>query len=157
MFYGGGERDLVKIARAAEDAAVGLRRLPGVEGVQAGFGRGAREVRLQFDRVALFRFDLTAQEVAERVRAKIQGSVPTALVEGSTRTDIRVRLAEDDRATLRDLMEINVAAAGAPALPLYAVLEGDPHVAEGPGEIRRVGGRHAAVLTASGGTSTCRS
>jgi HAE1 family hydrophobic/amphiphilic exporter-1 len=148
VFYGGGERDLVKIARAAEEAAAGLRRLPGVEGVQAGFGRGAREVRLQFDRVALFRFDLTAQEIAERVRAKIQGSVPTALVEGSTRTDIRVRLAEDDRATLRDLMEINVAAAGKPVLPLYAVLEGEPHVAEGPGEIRRVGGRHAAVLTA---------
>jgi multidrug efflux pump subunit AcrB len=34
-------------------------------------------------------------------------------------------------------------------LPLHAVLMGDPRVAEGPGEIRRVGGRHASILTAA--------
>ncbi|MHC5051305.1 MAG: efflux RND transporter permease subunit, partial [Planctomycetota bacterium] len=103
VFFGGGEEDLGRISRAAEETAAELRRLPGIESVQAGFGRGAREIRLAFDRVELFRFGLSAEEVANRIRAKIQGQIPTALVEGSTRTDIRVRVQESDRDTLDDL------------------------------------------------------
>jgi HAE1 family hydrophobic/amphiphilic exporter-1 len=149
VFFGGGEEDLGRIARAAEETAVELRKLRGIDSVQAGFGRGAREIRLAFDRVALFRFGLSAEEVANRVRAKIQGQIPTALVEGSTRTDIRVRLQQSDRDTLRDLVNLDVAPPGAKSLPLHRVLDGEPVVAEGPGEIRRVGGRHAAVVTAA--------
>jgi len=149
VFFGGGEEDLGRIARAAEETAAELRQLRGIESVQAGFGRGAREIRLTFDRVALFRFGLSAEEVANRVRAKIQGQIPTALVEGSTRTDIRVRLRESDRDTLRDLVNLDVAPPGAKPLALHRVLDGEPVVAEGPGEIRRVGGRHAAVVTAA--------
>ncbi|MHC4577827.1 MAG: efflux RND transporter permease subunit, partial [Planctomycetota bacterium] len=149
VFFGGGEEDLGHLARAAEETAVALRRLRGIESVRSGFGRGAREVRLEFDRVQLFRFGLSAEEVANRVRAKIQGRIPTALVEGSTRTDIRVRVQESDRATLRDLTDLDVAPPGRKPLPLHVVLKGPPAVAEGPGEIRRVGGRHAAVVTAA--------
>jgi len=149
VFFGAGESDLVRISRAAERTALGLRGLRGVESVQVSLGRGAREVRLEFDRDALFRFGLTAEDVAQRVRSKIQGRVPTSLVEGSTRTDIRVRLQERDRATLRDLLDLDVAAPGRDPLPLRAVLKGKPQVAEGPGEIHRVGGRHAAIVTAS--------
>jgi HAE1 family hydrophobic/amphiphilic exporter-1 len=87
--------------------------------------------------------------VATRVREKLQGRIPTALVEGSERTDIRVRVREEDRAGLFDLLHLDVAPAGKGPLPLSAVLARDPLVAEGPGEIRRVGGRHAAVVTAA--------
>jgi HAE1 family hydrophobic/amphiphilic exporter-1 len=148
VFFGGGEVDLPALARAAESAALALRRLPGIESVRVGLGRGAREVRLEFDRIALYRFGLTAEEVAGRVRSKVQGRIPTSLVEGSSRTDIRVRVEESDRADLRDLLSLDVASFGKRALPLRMVLKGDPVVAEGPGEIHRVGGRHAAVLTA---------
>jgi len=149
VFFGGGEEDLGRISRAAEETAAELRKLRGIESVQAGFGRGAREIRLVFDRVALFRFGLSAEEVANRVRAKIQGQIPTALVEGSTRTDIRVRVQESDRDTLRDLLDLDIARPGAKSHSLHEVLAGEPVVAEGPGEIRRVGGRHAAVVTAA--------
>jgi HAE1 family hydrophobic/amphiphilic exporter-1 len=149
VFFGGGEVDLPALARAAESAALALRRLPGIESVRVGLGRGAREVRLEFDRIALYRFGLTAEEVAGRVRSKVQGRIPTSLVEGSTRTDIRVRVEESDRADLRDLLSLDIAPLGRKPLPLRMVLKGDPLVAEGPGEIHRVGGRHAAVLTAN--------
>ena len=149
VFFGGGERDLGRIARAAEQTARELRRLDGVEGVQAGFGRGAREVRLEFDRTELFRSGLTAEEVATRVRGKLQGRVPTALVEGSVRTDIRVRVEKSDRDTLRDLLALDISRPGQAPRPLHAVLRGEPEVAEGPGEIHRVGGRHAAIVTAA--------
>jgi HAE1 family hydrophobic/amphiphilic exporter-1 len=151
VFTGGGERDLLPLARAAEEAAAALRRLEGVEAVRAGSGRGAREVRLEFDRMELFRRGLTAEEVATRVREKLAGRIPTALVEGSERTDIRVRVEEEDRASLRDLLALDVAPAGKGPLPLAAILAGDLAVAEGPGEIRRVGGRHASVVTAAYG------
>jgi HAE1 family hydrophobic/amphiphilic exporter-1 len=149
IFFGGGERDLAVIGRAAEEAAAAIRTLDGVQTVQGGAGRGAREVRLEFDRLELFRRGLTAEEVATRLRGKLEGRIPTALVEGSERTDIRVRVEEADREHLRDLLHVDVAAAGKGPLPLSALLRGDPAVAEGPGEIRRVGGRHAAVVTAA--------
>ncbi len=151
VFYGGGEEDLPRLTRAAAETAKLLRDLPGIEAVRAGSGRGAREVKLTFDRVQLFRFGLSAEEVATRVREKLQGRVPTSLVEGSARTDIRVRIRKEDRATLDDMLRLNVAAAGRQPLPLAAVLHGEPTVVEGPGEIRRVGGRHAAIVTADYG------
>ncbi|HEX5135796.1 MAG TPA: efflux RND transporter permease subunit, partial [Planctomycetota bacterium] len=149
IFFGGGERDLVALGRAAQEAAGAIRGLEGIQGVQGGAGRGAREVRLEFDRLELFRRGLTAEEVATRVREKLVGRIPTALVEGSERTDIRVRLEEADRERLKDLLEIDVAPPGKGPVKLSVVLTGDPAVAEGPGEIRRVGGRHAAVETAA--------
>ena len=149
VFYGGGEEDLGRMAEAGERTAVGLRKLPGIESVQVGLGRGAREVRLEFDRDELYRFGLTAEDVANRVRGKISGRIPTSLVEGSARTDIRVRIAERDRATLRDLLSLNIASRDQAPLPLRVVLKGDPVVAEGPGEIHRVGGRHASTVTAA--------
>jgi hydrophobic/amphiphilic exporter-1 (mainly G- bacteria), HAE1 family len=149
IFYGGGERDLVALGRAAQEAAAAIRALDGVQTVQGGAGRGAREVRLEFDRLELFRRGLTAEEVATRVREKLVGRIPTALVEGSERTDIRVRVREEDREHLRDLLNLDVAPRGMGPLPLSVLLRGDPPVAEGPGEIRRVGGRHAAVVTAA--------
>ncbi|MCK6460876.1 MAG: efflux RND transporter permease subunit, partial [Planctomycetes bacterium] len=149
VFFGGGERDLAALGRAAQEAAAAIRGLEGIQGVQGGAGRGAREVRLEFDRLELFRRGLTAEEVATRVREKLVGRIPTALVEGSERTDIRVRLEEEDRERLGDLMEIDVAPPGKGPVKLAVVLRGDPAVAEGPGEIRRVGGRHAAVVTAA--------
>jgi HAE1 family hydrophobic/amphiphilic exporter-1 len=96
----------------------------------------------------LLRHGLSAEAVATEVRAKVQGRIPTALVEGSARTDIRVRVREIDRATLADLVRIDVSPPGRPPLSLAEVLDGAPRVAEGPGEIRRVGGRLAAVVTA---------
>jgi len=149
IFYGGGERDLAALGRAAQEAAAAIRPLEGVQTVQGGAGRGAREVRLEFDRLELFRRGLTAEEVATRVKEKLVGRIPTALVEGSERTDIRVRVEEEDREHLRDLLRVDVAPAGKGPLPLSVLLTGTPAVAEGPGEIRRVGGRHAAVVTAA--------
>jgi len=148
VFFGASDEDLTRLSRAAEETALEIRALPGIEGVRVGHGRGAREVRLRFDRDLLLRQGLSAEEVATQVRGKIQGRIPTALVEGSARTDIRVRVRELDRETLADLVQIDVSPPGRPPLPLSAVLDGPPLVAEGPGEIRRVGGRLAAVLTA---------
>jgi len=149
IFFGGSERDLVALGRAAQEAATAIRGLDGIQTVQGGAGRGAREVRLEFDRLQLFRRGLTAEEVATRVREKLVGRIPTALVEGSERTDIRVRLEESDRERLRDLLNLDVAPPGKGPIPLSVLLHGEPAVAEGPGEIRRVGGRHAAVVTAA--------
>ena len=149
VFFGGGEADLNHLSEAAERTSVELRKLEGVESVQVGLARGAREVRLEFDRVELYRAGLTAEQVAARVRSKIQGRVPTSLVEGSVRTDIRVRLQERDRSTLRDLLSLNIAGRDQDPLPLQVVLKGKPVVAEGPGEVHRVGGRHATIVTAN--------
>ncbi|MEE8107288.1 MAG: efflux RND transporter permease subunit, partial [Planctomycetota bacterium] len=149
VFYGTGEKDLGRLSRASQELAEELRLFDGVDSVQVGLGRGAREVRLIFDRTALFRHELTVAEVAARIRRKLQGLVPTSLVEGSERTDVRVRLKEGDRSTLQQLAALNVSNPGKPPIPLGSILAEPPKVAEGPGEIRRVGGRHCAVVTAS--------
>jgi HAE1 family hydrophobic/amphiphilic exporter-1 len=148
VFFGTGEQDLGRLSRAAQQMANELRTFDGVENVRVGLGRGAREVRLTFDRDRLFRHGMTVEEVARRIRDKLQGLIPTALVEGSERTDVRVRLQESDRTTLRQLEGLDISP-DASLIPLSAVLAEPPQVAEGPGEIRRVQGRHAAVVTAS--------
>ncbi|MFZ5482504.1 MAG: efflux RND transporter permease subunit [Myxococcota bacterium] len=134
--------------RAASDAGlVELRDLDMLTDVRGSLARGYPEVRVRYDRTRLDALGLGVGEVAQAVRAKVQGDVPTRLSRGERRVDLLVRLDERDRGSIAALGAINVNPKLHPPIRLDAVATLEE--GEGPSEIRRIDQRRAVVLSAN--------
>jgi HAE1 family hydrophobic/amphiphilic exporter-1 len=115
--------------------------------VRASLARGYPEVRVRYDRTRLDALGLGVGEVAQAVRAKVQGDTATRLSRGERRVDLLVRLDERDRGSIADLGAINVNPRLSPPIRLDAVATLDE--GEGPSEIRRIDQRRAVVISAN--------
>ncbi len=140
-------QDLQDLQQTAELVVRRLDRISGVSDVRSSLVSGYPEVRVRYRRDMLERFNLTTGAVAGALRDKIQGAQASRLAWGDRRVDMVVRLAEQDRDSLKQLEQINVNPRLEPFIPLNAVAELEH--AEGPSEIRRVGQRRAAVVSAN--------
>ena len=101
---------------------------------------------IRFDREALARYSLRLGDVAETIRNKVQGVVATRFTEHERKIDVRTRLPEKDLTTASTLerLQINPGQIAAAAARAVATIE----VADGPAEIRHVGGRRAEIVSA---------
>ena len=131
-------------ARQVQDAIAGT---PGIVDLRSSLRRGNPEVRVTLDREQLARHNLTVASVAERLRLAVEGQVSSTFPGKDERIDIRVRA---DLSTMRHVeqlasLPVNPDAERPLTLGSVATLT----VADGPSEIRHIGGRRAAVLSAS--------
>ena len=131
-------------AQRIRDAIINI---PGLRDVKASTEGGNPEVHIVFDRLKLSSYGLNISTVANLVRNKVQGEIPTEFREGDRNIDIRVRIREEDRRSIEDLMELtlNLSAGGVIRLNTVAEIS----LEEGPVEIRRIGPQRAAVITAN--------
>jgi HAE1 family hydrophobic/amphiphilic exporter-1 len=141
----GNDLDVLKEASATGLAALG--KIPTLTDLRSSLARGYPEVRVRYDRVRLDALGLGVGEVAQAVRAKVQGVDATRLSRGERRVDVLVRLAEQDRDSIEALGAINVNPRLVPAIRLDAVA--DVEEGEGPSEIRRIDQQRAVVLSAN--------
>jgi HAE1 family hydrophobic/amphiphilic exporter-1 len=81
------------------------------------------------------------------VRDQVLGNVSTRFVEGDDRIDVRVRGDETILDSIAAISEIVVNPTGATPVPLRSVAE--ITLAQGPAEIRRIGGQRAVLVTAA--------
>ncbi len=142
------EDDLGSLHATARKAARVLEDLPFLADVQAGLGGGTPEVVLQLEPEVLARHNLNRRQVAETVRAKLQGNATTRL-SGARRLDIRVSLDDAELQGVEALRKIRIDQGGE---GVAAVLLGDVatvEMVEGPGEIRRQRGRRIHRLSAN--------
>ncbi len=139
--------DLAELRIASETVRSALAELPALTDVRSSLVRGYPEVRLRYDRERLAALGLGVGEVANAVRAKVQGERPTRMSRGERRVDLLVRLAEPDRASVDALGAINVNPRLVPPIRLDTVAEVDE--GEGPSEIRRIDQRRSVVVSAN--------
>jgi HAE1 family hydrophobic/amphiphilic exporter-1 len=141
------EWDLDVQARVGQQVADRLRAEPGLADVRSSLVDGHPEIRILYDRQRLHRLGLDPATVAARVRDKVQGVEATEIQRGDERIALLVQLVEPDRASVRDLQDINVNPDLRPAIPLGAVADFEEAV--GPSEIRRIDQQRAVVVTAN--------
>ena len=131
--------------------ASGLREkfaaLPGLVDVRSSAELGNPELQVRFDRDALARFGLDLAQVSATVRQKVRGEVATRFNEGDREIDILVRSAQGEEVGADEVERVIVDyREGAPIfLSSVARIER----ALGPSEIRRIGQRRAAVVSAN--------
>lgn len=138
--------DLNDLSRAAERTRAKLGTIEGLADLRSSLGRGFQEIHIQLDRDAMATRGLNARTVAETIRQKVLGEVPTALRTGERRLDIEVRL---DRASLvdREALEslvIQPSQGEAPPVRLKSVAQFA--IEEGPSEIRHIEGQRVVVI-----------
>jgi len=139
--------DLQEIGRAARLAVDALKGTQGLTDLRSSIRRGNPEVRVTFDREALARHGMTVAEVARRLRLAVEGEVSSTFPGRDERIDIRVRADLDSMRYVEQLAELPVNPGAEHPLPLGAVAT--LSIADGPGEIRHIRGRRAAVVSAS--------
>ena len=165
----GGDLDALRARAAVVESA--LRGASGVLEVTSSMRPGYPEVRVVFDRERLAALGLDLRDVADTVRRKVQGVVPTQVREADRNVDVWVALAREEVQRVEDLRHLvigflpaagpsPVAAAGVEGLSMVGgnpapVAGGVPvtlsqvaslYVGQGPAEIRRLEGQRAALL-----------
>jgi multidrug efflux pump subunit AcrB len=109
--------------------------LAGLVDVTDDLALGRPEFRVNVDRERAARFGLSTQQVAQTVRAAVNGVEASTFRDGSDEYDITVRLRERDRERLESLQSLTILDEGQ-QIPLAAVADVEP--AAGLGNITRL-------------------
>ena len=139
--------ELRALRRLAGEAEAALGALPGLSDVRSSLQPGNPELQISYNRERLAGYDLSLKDVAELVRNKVQGRVPTRYHHGEHQIPILVRLQEMDRLGVEDLGRLVINPEGDVPIPLGAVAK--IQVSDGPSEIRRVDQQRAALISAN--------
>ncbi|MFN7973073.1 MAG: efflux RND transporter permease subunit, partial [Acidobacteriota bacterium] len=139
--------DVATLTSVAQDLGGKLASLPFLSDVKTDARLGNPEVQIRFDRERLARLSLEPAAVADALRGRLQGEVATRITDGDRDVDVRVRargLAHSSPEELSGLVVASVSGAPVTLGDVAAVSAGT-----GPSEIRRIGQRRAAVITAN--------
>ena len=135
------------LERLAAQTVERLEGIPGLADVKSSTEGGNPEIQIRFQRDRLAALGLNVNQVAEMIRAKVQGEIATDITREDRTIDIRLRSDERYRDSVRDLRNLNVNRGSTTSIPLQSVAE----VVEttGPAEIRRADGSRVALITAN--------
>ncbi|MBP7460825.1 MAG: efflux RND transporter permease subunit [Candidatus Delongbacteria bacterium] len=124
-----------------------IARIPGLKDVQSSVKPGYPEVVISFDRYKLSHYGLNAYDVAQLIKNKIEGNVPTKFKQEDRRIDIRVYLKDEQRQRAEQIKDIIINPGAAIPINLGSVAAVD--LLSGPNEIRRINQERSAVITAN--------
>jgi hydrophobic/amphiphilic exporter-1 (mainly G- bacteria), HAE1 family len=124
-----------------------VARLPGLVDVRSSAELGNPELQVRFDRDALARYNLDLAQVAATVRGKVRGEVATRFHEGDREIDVLVRSAGGEEVGAAEVERVIVDQRE--GVPVYLSSVAQISRGLGPSEIRRIGQRRVAVVSAN--------
>ncbi len=139
--------DLDEIREFSDRLVLAMDEIPGVKDVKSSLEFGNPELNVEFDRVRMSSMGLAVEDVANTVRTKIKGDVPTKFKERDKQVDIRVRSSAwraEDVAAMRSLV-----VAEREGTPIMLGSIADVRVASGVNQISRVSQQRAAIVSAN--------
>ncbi len=138
--------DLTQLENVSDIVISKLSKVPYLTDVNSSIKTGYPEIVIRFMREKLSSLNLSAREVAQRIRSGYQGYVPTKYREEERRIDIRVQIVEEDRNSYKNLE--NFVVNPDQRIPVSLTDVAKLNISEGPAEIRHYDGTRAAVITA---------
>lgn len=139
--------NLERLKFVTRDLEQKMAAISGLEDVKSNIRSGNPEIQIKYNRDRLAYFGLNIYQVANLVRNKVLGSVPTEFRDRDRLIDIRVRLRDEDKTAVEDLQRLVVNPQG--QIPIRLADVAEILTREGPSEIRRIGKQRAAVITAN--------
>ncbi len=139
--------NLTDLGGVADQVEQRMSNIPGIVDVKSNFAVGNPEIRVNYDRERVAAFGLNVHQIASLVRNKVLGDVATEFRQGDRRIDVRVRIREEDRASLPDLKRLVINPGGSQPIPLAAVAEVTQD--RGPARIWRVDQQRSARISAN--------
>jgi HAE1 family hydrophobic/amphiphilic exporter-1 len=139
--------DLQALAAYGPALRDALTDIPGLVDLRSSLEEGNPELQVTFDRERLASLGLDMRTLAETLRDRVQGAVPTRFREDDRQIDIRVRNTEAERQTAEDVRNLIIPGPGGRSMRLLTVA--DIREDRGPAEIHRVQQQRAAVISAN--------
>jgi HAE1 family hydrophobic/amphiphilic exporter-1 len=152
MMFGGSRlaveiygHDLATAKDLAEQVRATMAAVPGATDVRVSRVEGKPETRVIIDRERAANFGLNVNTIANAVQTGILGQVAGYYREGGREYNIRVRLPEERRQSVNDVLNLLVPTPGGAMLPLASVARID--LLTGPVEIERKGQERLVTVT----------
>jgi HAE1 family hydrophobic/amphiphilic exporter-1 len=139
--------DVAALSRVAGDLKDRLSAVRGLVDVRSSTELGNPELQVRFDRDALASLRLDLAQVAATVRQKVRGEVATRLNEGDREIDILVRSTSGQEVKVEDVQNLIVDHRS--GTPVYLTSVATISRELGPTEIRRIGQKRAAIVSAN--------
>lgn len=137
--------DLQEIKNFADQLAVRMANIAGVKDVKSSLEFGNPELDVEFDRVRMSSMGLSVEDVANTVRTKIKGDVPTKFKERDKQVDIRVRTGAWRAQDIDEMRSLVIAERDGTPILLGSVA--NVRVASGVNQISRVSQQRAAIVS----------
>jgi HAE1 family hydrophobic/amphiphilic exporter-1 len=131
-----------KLGREIKDL---LESIPGTTDIRVSRQEGKPESRISIDREKAAHYGLSVNAVAHAIQTAVMGDVAGQYREGGKEYNIRVRLPEERRKSLEDVMDVLIESPSGTSVPLAAVA--DLEVLGGPVEIERKGQQRLLTVT----------
>lgn len=137
--------NLETLKRMADRFERELNKVAGIKDVKSTMELGNPEVNVVFDRDRLAAYQLSLDEVSNRMKTKIQGEVPTKFKERELQVDIRVRTSAWQAQNIGELNSIVVGERE--GMPIALGTVADVGVGTGLSQITRISQQRAAVVS----------
>ncbi|MFQ5341617.1 MAG: efflux RND transporter permease subunit [Anaerolineae bacterium] len=113
--------DFADLDQASQMVMAALADVPGLVDLDRSYRPGKPEVQIRVDRERAASFGLSTAVVGGTLRSLISGETASRLREDGNEADIVVRLREEDRQRLDDLLNLNVTSPQGLSVPLRSV------------------------------------
>jgi len=130
----------------ADKIKAAVKKVPGTRDVETSMDKGRPEVNIKVDKNKASYYGLDVAQVAQTVRAAVNGSEATQYKVAGTEVEVMVRLDELSRKTLEDLEGMTLMTASGTGVPLRNLAEFT--VTEGPNSISREDQERVVDVTA---------
>ncbi|MBI2433978.1 MAG: efflux RND transporter permease subunit [Candidatus Hydrogenedentes bacterium] len=138
--------DLTMLRKLGQEALAAVQPIPGVKDAELSVKAGYPEILVTLDRELLASKNISAGQVAGRLRTEVQGDIATRFNRSGEKVDMRVRTDRRLLSSVEDLKRISITD-GFPPIPLEDVATIEEQ--EGPSEIRRIAQRQVVLVTAN--------
>jgi HAE1 family hydrophobic/amphiphilic exporter-1 len=152
MMFGGARleveiygHDLATARSLAEEVVSLIEGIPGTTDVRASRAEGRPESRIVVDRERAAHLGLSVNAVGYAIQTALMGNVAGHYREGGREYVIRVRLPEERRESLSDILNLLVPTPAGALIPLGSVAR--PDLVQGPVEIERKGQQRIVTVT----------
>ncbi|MEN8164907.1 MAG: efflux RND transporter permease subunit, partial [Acidobacteriota bacterium] len=139
--------DLEILTRYTKRLEGAMGSIDGLVDLRSSLEEGNPEFQIIFDRTRLAALGLDMRTVAETLRDRVLGAVPTRFREEDRQIDIRIRNKEPFRQTFEDVRNLVIEGPDGRQLRLLTVA--DVVEDRGPAEIHRIQQQRAAVISAN--------
>lgn len=138
--------EYAELGRISNEIRAIVEEVEGTINVKTDFETGRPEVRVEVDREAAARFSISVNDVANTVRAAVNGIEASTFRDVDDEFDILVRLSDDWRDTVEDIESLTVSNVDGDIVSITEIA--DVVVAPGLGSVRHVDGDRVITLSA---------
>ena len=136
--------DLVELQKLTDQVKEAITKVPGVAQLSTDQLGGQSQLQIEIDRARAARYGLNAADIQTVVETAIGGKADSQVIEGESRFDVVVRLAEQNRANVETIGDIQVSTPDGQNIPLRDIA--NLRVTQGYTYINREANERRAVV-----------